>query len=79
MRVVEHGKIITSAGVSAGIDMALRLVEELAGTEFAQATQLDIEYDPRPPFDAGHPRSAPPHITQAVRRQYDGLLGPASA
>jgi transcriptional regulator GlxA family with amidase domain len=55
MRVVEHldERIITSAGVSSGIDMALRLVELLADRTAAQAAQLMIEYDPQPPFDCG--------------------------
>jgi transcriptional regulator GlxA family with amidase domain len=55
MRVVEHleQRIITSAGVSSGIDMALRLVELLADRTAAQAAQLMIEYDPQPPFDCG--------------------------
>lgn len=53
-RVVRSGKIITAAGVSAGIDMGLILLAELAGEEAAKAAQLAIEYDPRPPFDAGH-------------------------
>jgi putative intracellular protease/amidase len=54
-RVVEHlpQRIITSAGVSSGIDMALRLVELLVDAEAAQAAQLMIEYDPQPPFDSG--------------------------
>ncbi|HEY3996562.1 MAG TPA: DJ-1/PfpI family protein [Mycobacterium sp.] len=54
-RVVEHlpQRIITAAGVSSGIDMALRLVELLVDREAAQAAQLLIEYDPQPPFDAG--------------------------
>jgi transcriptional regulator GlxA family with amidase domain len=54
-RVVEHldQRIITSAGVSSGIDMALRLVELLADRTAAQAAQLMIEYDPQPPFDCG--------------------------
>lgn len=54
-RVVEHrsARIITAAGVSSGIDMALRLVELLVGPEAAQASQLMIEYDPQPPFEAG--------------------------
>ena len=56
-RVVEHPgrRIITAAGVSAGIDMALRLTELLAGRITAQAAQLLIEYDPPPPFDCGAP------------------------
>jgi putative intracellular protease/amidase len=52
-RVVEQGKIITAAGVSSGIDMALRLAAHVAGDEVAQAIQLGIEYDPQPPFDSG--------------------------
>jgi putative intracellular protease/amidase len=54
-RVVEHlpQRIITAAGVSSGIDMALRLVELLVGREAAEASQLMIEYDPQPPFDSG--------------------------
>jgi transcriptional regulator GlxA family with amidase domain len=54
-RVVEHlpQRIITAAGVSSGIDMALRLVELLVDRQAAQASQLLIEYDPRPPFDSG--------------------------
>jgi transcriptional regulator GlxA family with amidase domain len=54
-RVVEHlpQRLITAAGVSSGIDMALRLVELLAGREAAEASQLMIEYDPEPPFDSG--------------------------
>jgi transcriptional regulator GlxA family with amidase domain len=56
-RVVEHReqRLITAAGVSAGIDMALRLVELLVDDTAARAAQVMIEYDPQPPFDAGHP------------------------
>ncbi|CPR12803.1 DJ-1/PfpI family protein [Mycobacterium bohemicum DSM 44277] len=59
-RVVEHlpERIITAAGVSSGIDMALRLVELLVDREAAQAAQLLIEYDPQPPFDSGAPGKA---------------------
>jgi putative intracellular protease/amidase len=66
-RVVERGKVITAAGVSAGIDMALRLAELLAGAEAAQAVQLVIEYDPQPPFDAGSPETAPAEVVELVR------------
>jgi putative intracellular protease/amidase len=65
-RVVEHGKIITAAGVSSGIDMALRLVQLTHGDEVAQAVQLGIEYDPEPPFDAGSPEKVAPPIVEAV-------------
>jgi putative intracellular protease/amidase len=66
-RVVRHGKIITAAGVSAGIDMALELAGWVAGEPVAQAIQLGIEYDPRPPFDAGSVDKAPAEIVAAVR------------
>ncbi|MEN9644345.1 MAG: hypothetical protein RL238_1014 [Actinomycetota bacterium] len=74
-RVVQHGKVITAAGVSAGIDMGLLLAEQLAGTQYAQAVQLDMEYDPAPPFDSGHPRSAPPEVYASVKDMYDQMLG----
>ncbi|HEX5614666.1 MAG TPA: DJ-1/PfpI family protein [Acidimicrobiia bacterium] len=66
-RVVEQGKIITAAGVSSGIDMALVLVERIMGAAVAQAIQLSIEYDPQPPFDAGSPVKAGPEIVDLVR------------
>jgi transcriptional regulator GlxA family with amidase domain len=66
-RWVEDGKLLTAAGVSAGIDMALHLVGSEAGPEVAQAIQLGIEYDPQPPFDAGSPHKAPASIVEAVR------------
>jgi transcriptional regulator GlxA family with amidase domain len=65
-RVVEDGKVITAAGVSSGIDMALRLVNRELGEEATQAIQLAIEYDPEPPFDSGSPAKAPQQIVQAV-------------
>jgi putative intracellular protease/amidase len=66
-RVVFDGKIVTGAGVSAGIDMALALAAKIAGDAVAQAIQLGIEYDPQPPFDAGSPRSAPAEIVALLR------------
>jgi transcriptional regulator GlxA family with amidase domain len=66
-RVVMEGKVVTAAGVSAGIDLALTLVAEIAGAETAQAIQLGIEYDPQPPFDAGAPSKAPAPILDLVR------------
>lgn len=66
-RWVEDGKIITAAGVTAGIDMALHLVSREVGPEVAQAVQLGLEYDPDPPFDAGSPEKAPTEIVELVR------------
>jgi transcriptional regulator GlxA family with amidase domain len=68
-RVVEQGKVITAAGVSSGIDMALRLVQLIAGDQVAQAIQLSIEYDPQPPLDAGSPAKAPQQIVELVRQR----------
>lgn len=66
-RVVERGKIVTGAGVTAGLDMALLLTARIAGPEVAQAIQLGLEYDPHPPFDAGSPEKAPAEIVELVR------------
>jgi transcriptional regulator GlxA family with amidase domain len=68
-RVVVQGKIITAAGVSAGIDMALTLVARELGDAVAQAIQLGIEYDPQPPFDAGAPHKAPAEIVDMLRKR----------
>jgi putative intracellular protease/amidase len=65
-RVVEQGKVITAAGVSSGIDMALLLASRIAGDEFAQGIQLLIEYDPQPPFDTGSRDKAPPETVQLI-------------
>ena len=66
-RVVFDGKLVTAAGVSAGLDMALTLVAQIAGDDVARAIQLGIEYDPQPPFDAGSPRTAPSAIVELLR------------
>jgi len=68
-RVVDAGRIITAAGVSAGIDMALYVVGRLFGPELAKLAQLSIEYDPEPPFDAGSPAKAGDAIVQRVLRE----------
>jgi transcriptional regulator GlxA family with amidase domain len=61
-RVVFQDKIVTGAGVSAGIDLALQVVAKLSGPEIVQSTQLVLEYDPQPPFDTGSPSKAPQGI-----------------
>ena len=72
-RVVEQGKIITAAGVSAGIDMALQLVARIAGDDVARGVQLGIEYDPAPPFDTGSPQKAPAYIVDLVRQTLEQM------
>lgn len=59
--------MITAAGVSAGIDMALTLAARIAGEDLAKGIQLGIEHDPDPPFDGGSPEKAPPELVKAVR------------
>ncbi|HVW18272.1 MAG TPA: DJ-1/PfpI family protein [Solirubrobacteraceae bacterium] len=66
-RVSRHGRILTAAGVSAGIDMALALAAQIAGEEVAQAIQLYVEYDPQPPFDSGSPAKAPARVLELAR------------
>lgn len=65
-RYIHDGKFITSAGVSAGIDMALYLVSKIAGDQMAELIQLSIEYDPKPPFDCGSPDKAPKELVDKI-------------
>jgi transcriptional regulator GlxA family with amidase domain len=65
-RVIKQGKIITAAGVSAGIDMGLVLVAALEGDDMAKLIQLAIEYDPQPPFDSGAPSKVTPEFKEFV-------------
>ncbi|MGK3982125.1 DJ-1/PfpI family protein [Sorangium sp. So ce136] len=73
-RVVIDRNRVTGGGVSAGLDLALRLVAELAGREQAEAIQLSIEYDPAPPFQAGSPEHAAPAVLEQVRRATAPML-----
>ena len=73
-RVVRRGKVITAAGVSSGIDMALSLLADLHDPLVDQAAQLGIEYDLQPPFDAGSPDKAPAELTAFVRSAMEGML-----
>jgi transcriptional regulator GlxA family with amidase domain len=73
-RVVTAGRIVTGAGVSAGIDLALTLAGKIAGPEVAQAVQLAIEYDPHPPFDTGAPSKAPKPIYDIAAAALGGKI-----
>ena len=66
-RVVVDRNRITGAGVTSGIDFALRIVEEMTDRVTAQQIQLQMEYDPDPPYRCGTPKTAPPEIADAVR------------
>lgn len=73
-RIVVSGKIMTAAGVSAGIDMALTLAAKIAGEQIAKTLQLGIEYDPEPPFDVGSPEKADPALLEILRKKMVALF-----
>lgn len=75
-RVVRDGPVWSGGGVTAGLDVALAVSAEVAGAEFAQVTQLAIEYAPAPPFDAGRPELAPPAVL-ALMQQRLAAMGDA--
>jgi cyclohexyl-isocyanide hydratase len=72
-RVVKDGNLITAGGVTSGIDFGLSIAAELAGELVAQTIQLGIEYDPAPPFDAGHPDRAPGPAKATLSGRYDKM------
>jgi cyclohexyl-isocyanide hydratase len=73
-RVVKDGNVITGGGVTAGIDLGLSVVAEIAGETVARKIQLGIEYDPAPPFDSGHPDKAPTLKSELLSARYDGFI-----
>lgn len=66
-RMTVDGNLYTAGGVTSGIDMALKLAADLVGEDVAQQIQLQIEYDPEPPFRSGTPFVAPPHILERAK------------
>lgn len=72
-RVVIDGKYISGGGVTAGIDFGLKVAAEVAGEDIAKQIQLQIEYDPKPPFDSGHPRSADPTLVEKLKKFAEGM------
>lgn len=75
-RWVQDGKYWTSAGVSAGIDMSLAIIDDLLGRKYTEAVMLDLEYDPKPPYDAGVPKKSDPLVADMMKEMYDMLLLP---
>ena len=73
-RVVRDRNRITGAGVTSGIDFALAVVAELLGDEIAQEVQLQMEYDPQPPYQTGSPLTAPPALVALVRAKIAGFI-----
>lgn len=79
-RVVEDGTVVTSGGVTSGLDFALTLIARMKGDGVAQAIQLAIEYDPAPPFAGGHPDRAPEAVTAGLKeRVYDAAAARMAA
>ena len=72
-KVVVDGNVVTGAGVTSGIDFALQLAAILEGETVAREIQLQIEYDPAPPFNSGSPKTATPEMLQAVRSRLAAL------
>jgi len=72
-RVVRDGRLFTGGGVTAGIDLALTVLAEVAGRDVAEGVQLAIEYAPEPPFASGRPEEARSEVLAAVRRRFDTL------
>jgi cyclohexyl-isocyanide hydratase len=78
-RVVRDGNVITGGGVTAGIDMALTVMAEIAGIDYAQTVQLALEYAPEPPFDSGRPERARPEIVAATHKRLDVIRAERAA
>ena len=70
---------ITGGGVTAGVDFGLRVIAEINGVRAAEVTQLALEYDPQPPFNSGHPRSAKPEVVASVEAMMAHLIPPGIA
>jgi cyclohexyl-isocyanide hydratase len=78
-RVVEDRNRITAGGITSGIDFGLRIAARLRGDDFARALELNLEYDPKPPFATGTPAKAGPKIATAMTRMYQPLHESARA
>jgi putative intracellular protease/amidase len=75
-RYVKDGKYWTSAGVSAGIDMSLAIIDDLLGRKYTEAVMLDLEYAPKPPYNAGIPKKTNPLVADMMKEMYDMLMLP---
>jgi cyclohexyl-isocyanide hydratase len=74
-RIVRDRNRMTGGGVTSGIDFALALVSEMVGREAAEAIQLQLEYDPKPPFNSGTPRTAPAGVLADVKKKMADFIG----
>ncbi|HEY4341964.1 MAG TPA: DJ-1/PfpI family protein [Steroidobacteraceae bacterium] len=78
-RVVRDGNVITGGGVTAGIDMALTVMAEIAGVDYGEAVQLTLEYAPEPPFASGRPEGARPETVAAVQQRLAAMAATRTA
>lgn len=75
-RWVKDGKYWTSAGVTAGIDMSLAIIDDLMGKKYTEGVMLDLEYNPQPPYNAGTPEKSEPIVSEMMKEMYDMALMP---
>jgi putative intracellular protease/amidase len=75
-RYVKDGKYWTSAGVTAGMDMSLAIIDDLMGKQYTQGVMLDLEYDPKPPYEGGVPEKSEPVVAAMMKEMYDMALLP---
>ena len=75
-RWVRDGKYWTSAGVTAGIDMSLAIIDDLMGKKYTEGVMLDLEYDPKPPYNAGSVKKTEPIVADMMKEMYDMMMLP---
>ena len=75
-RWVRDGKYWTSAGVTAGIDMSLAIIDDLMGKKYTEGVMLDLEYDPKPPYNAGSVNKTEPIVADMMKEMYDMIMLP---
>lgn len=75
-RYTNSGKYWTSAGVSAGIDMSLAIIQDIRGDNYTKMVMLDLEYDPKPPIEGGSVENTDKAIVESLRAMYDSILLP---
>ena len=75
-RWVKDGKYWTSAGVTAGMDMSLAIIDDLLGRQYTEAIMLDLEYNPKPPYIAGTPKTTDPLVADMMKEMYDMVMLP---
>jgi transcriptional regulator GlxA family with amidase domain len=75
-RWVKDGKYWTSAGVTAGMDMSLAIINDLMGRQYTEAIMLDLEYNPKPPYIAGTPKTTDPLVADMMKEMYDMVMLP---